>query len=74
MLKTLFDQSSFNVKSYDDQLRKYSSKGFRILAIGSKKIDFDLNKSREELERGIKFEGFTIFENMLKPESHPAIL
>lgn len=46
MLKTLFDPSSFDVKSYDDQLRKYSSKGFRILAIGSKKIDFDLNKSR----------------------------
>lgn len=46
MLKTLFDPSSFNIKTYDDQLRKYSSKGFRILAIGSKKMDFDINRPR----------------------------
>ncbi len=47
MLKTLFDPKTVNLKTYDEQLRNYSSKGFRILAIGSKKIDFDLNKSRE---------------------------
>ena len=67
MLKTLFDPHSFDLKTYDEQLRYFSSKGFRILAIGSKKIDSDLNRQREELEKGIVFEGFTIFENMLKP-------
>jgi len=44
MLKTLFDKNSFNVKSYDEALRNYSSKGFRILAIGSKRINLDLSK------------------------------
>ena len=46
VLKTLFDPSSFDTKSYDSNLNHYSSQGYRILSIGSKKINSDLSKSR----------------------------
>jgi len=37
-LKALFDPRTVNIMAYDEALKNYSSKGFRILAIGSKKI------------------------------------
>jgi hypothetical protein len=47
-MKTLFEAGSVSSKTYDKMLRLYSSKGFRILALGSRRLS-EVNKSREEL-------------------------
>jgi magnesium-transporting ATPase (P-type) len=46
IIKTLLNPQSFDLSAYDENLKNYSSKGFRILAIASKKINFDLKKER----------------------------
>jgi cation-transporting ATPase 13A2 len=59
---------------YNQILKEYTSQGFRVLAIGCRKVDEKaLNLSRLELEKDITFEGFEIFENRLKPETRGAI-
>lgn len=60
--------------NYGEVLKQYASQGFRVLAIGSKKVDKNaLNSARLELEKEINFEGFEVFENRLKPETKDAI-
>ena len=41
MLKNLLNQRSFNIQEYDHILKNYSSQGYRILAIASKKIVYN---------------------------------
>lgn len=54
--------------NYNDVLKEYASQGFRVLAIGSKKVDKnDITKPRLQLEKDINFDGFEVFENRLKP-------
>ena len=60
---------------YDDTLKKYTSCGFRVLAVASKQISLSEIESisRESAENGLEFNGFEVFENKLKPETIPAI-
>jgi cation-transporting ATPase 13A3/4/5 len=53
---------------YWDVLKQYTSQGFRVLSIGSRKVEQGaLNSPRAELENHLAFEGFEVFENRLKP-------
>jgi cation-transporting ATPase 13A2 len=54
---------------------KYTSCGFRVLAMASKEIAINQIGSirREEAESNLNFDGFEIFENKLKPETVGAI-
>ena len=73
MMLEIFKKSSIPA-NYGEVLKQYASQGFRVLAIGSKKIDKNgLNSPRLELEKEINFEGFEVFENRLKPETKGAI-
>ena len=62
-------------ENYFDMLKKYTSCGFRVLAVCSKKIQvqdieiIDRNSAESQLE----FNGFEVFENKLKPETVPSI-
>lgn len=45
--------------NYEEILKEYASSGFRILAIGSRKIDkSDLHRERSFLENDLQFDGF----------------
>lgn len=73
MMLEIFKKSTIPT-NYGEVLKQYASQGFRVLAIGSKKVDKNaLNSARLELEKEINFEGFEVFENRLKPETKDAI-
>ncbi len=63
---------------YDELLNFYTHRGFRVIACATKHIR-NLNKSkvqsmsRNDVESGLDFVGFIIFENKLKPASASAI-
>lgn len=61
--------------NYKEILEKYTSCGFRVLAVASKEIKLGEieNISRENAEKDLDFNGFEVFENKLKPETVPAI-
>lgn len=54
---------------YDNLLDEYSSKGYRVLACGFKKLgnDASTNAARVYYETRLTFLGFIVFENKLKP-------
>ncbi len=53
--------------SYHDTLKEYASRGFRVLAIASKKITKDpRDLQRHDAETDLMFDGFEVFENKLK--------
>lgn len=60
---------------YKKTLEKYTSCGFRVLAVASKQINIaEIDTiSRENAEKDLDFNGFEVFENKLKPETVPAI-
>jgi magnesium-transporting ATPase (P-type) len=62
-------------QDYLKVLSDYASNGFRVLAIGSKRVPSSSYKTitRDEAERGLTFNGFEVFENKLKPETQAAI-
>ena len=61
-------------ENYHEMLREYASKGFRVLAIASKKIKQDVkNLQRSDVEKNLHFDGFEVFENKLKRETFDAI-
>jgi len=74
MMATIMEKSSIPSK-YNEVLKEYTSNGFRVLAIGSKRIQGNDHKSitREMAETGVIFNGFEVFENKLKPETKGAI-
>lgn len=58
--------------NYDDLLKRYAHKGYRILACAYKKYEranyASVSRlSRDEVEQNLLFLGFIIFENKLKP-------
>lgn len=59
-------------KNYDEILREYTSQGYRVLAIGHRKVD-NPKLGRLELEKDLVFDGFEVFENSLKPQTKGAI-
>lgn len=73
MMLEIFKKSTLP-SNYGQVLKQYASQGFRVLAIGSKKIEANaINSPRLDLEKEINFEGFEVFENRLKPETKGAI-
>lgn len=74
MMATIMEKSSIP-SDYSQVLKEYTSNGFRVLAIASKRlVDCDFKKvRREDAEDGLSFNGFEVFENKLKPETKAAI-
>ena len=61
-------------KDYEETLKEYASHGFRVLAIGSRRIkEEEFKAERLEVERDLEFNGFEVFENRLKPETKEGI-
>ena len=55
-------------QNYQEVVREYASQGLRVLAIGHRLIKSrEVNLSRVEVEQGLVFDGFEVFENRLKP-------
>ena len=53
---------------YEETLKEYASRGFRVLAIGSRMIkEEEMKAERLEVENHLDFNGFEVFENRLKP-------
>jgi len=61
-MATIMDKSSIP-SNYNETLKEYTSNGFRVLAIASKKIQGNDYKSvtRESAESGLSFNGFEVF-------------
>lgn len=62
-------------ENYYEVLKKYTSCGFRVLAVCNKKIRVEDIETidRNSAESQLDFCGFEIFENKLKPETVPSI-
>lgn len=61
-------------EDFEETLKEYASLGFRILAIGSRRLkEAELKMERAEVECDLEFDGFEVFENRLKPETKEAI-
>lgn len=57
---------------YDDQLRYYAHHGYRVIAIAHRSLDpmsqIGIRQvKRADIEKNLKFLGFIVFENKLKP-------
>jgi cation-transporting ATPase 13A3/4/5 len=70
-MKAICREDSFP-PDYDDLLAYYTHRGYRVIACATKHI-FKLNwlklqkMKREDVESGLDFVGFIVFENKLKP-------
>ncbi|KAL1923846.1 uncharacterized protein VTP21DRAFT_8826 [Calcarisporiella thermophila] len=76
-------------EDFDEELGYYTHRGFRVIAVGVKTLDFANGSgkgsegrvnwalahqmAREEAESDLEFVGFVIFENKLKPETAPVV-
>lgn len=65
-------------EDYQERLYKYTHRGFRVIACASRQLVgvkwHKLHKlKRNEVETGLTFLGFIVFENKLKPRTIPAI-
>ena len=62
---------------FNDQLNHYTSRGYRVLAMGSKVIQMDYNKALEVnrtfCEKDLVFLGLLIVQNKLKPATNPTL-
>ncbi|KAL1122052.1 hypothetical protein AAG570_003458 [Ranatra chinensis] len=77
MIKSLSDRLSVPGNFYEE-LSKYTEKGFRVLAIASKKIPsvpyHHLQRMlREEVECNLTLAGIIVMENKLKPQTAPTV-
>ncbi|KAM9316542.1 putative cation-transporting ATPase 13A4 [Gastrophryne carolinensis] len=64
--------------NFSDELKLYTSKGFRVIGLAYKMIqdtkDMIVNSyTREEVETGLIFIGLLVLENRLKPETIPVL-
>lgn len=57
--------------NYDEELAEFTEQGFRVIALAYR--DIDTEAVTEDLERGVRFIGFVVFENPLKDESKETI-
>ncbi|KAJ3413075.1 hypothetical protein HDV05_008529 [Chytridiales sp. JEL 0842] len=58
--------------NYDDLLRRYAHRGYRVIACASKKFERTpwtkiMRLKRDDVEKDLHFLGFIVFENKLKP-------
>jgi cation-transporting ATPase 13A3/4/5 len=57
--------------NFHDVLQKYTENGYRVLAMGTRKLDIPfraiMTSNREDIELDFSFIGFLIVENRLKP-------
>ncbi|KYQ92744.1 putative cation-transporting ATPase [Tieghemostelium lacteum] len=78
VMKPFFSDDSIPA-DYDQLYRKYSKQGSRVIALGFKKLDSNLNPSqlkafsREDIESSLTFSGFLVFDCPLKPDSKTLI-
>ncbi|NXC39711.1 AT135 ATPase, partial [Penelope pileata] len=61
-----------------EELKTYTSQGFRVIALAHKVLslgkDVDVSElEREEAESGLEFLGLLVMENRLKPETRPVL-
>lgn len=62
--------------NYEELLYKYTHNGFRVIALAYKQMESSEHfsqLSREEVESGLIFSGFIIFENKLKDSTRPTL-
>ena len=64
-------------QDFNEQLNNYTSRGFRVLAMGSKVIQMDFNKALEVnrtfCEKDLVFLGLLIVQNKLKDATNPTL-
>ena len=64
-------------KDFNEQLNHYTSRGFRVLAMGSKLINMDFTKALEVnrtfCEKDLVFLGLLIVQNKLKEATNPTL-
>lgn len=60
---------------FEDVLREYTCEGYRVVALGHKRLrsDEDLFLEREAIEEDLHFLGFVVLENRLKAETGATI-
>ena len=62
---------------FNEQLNNYTSRGYRVLAMGSKVINMDINKAfevnRTFCEKDLIFLGLLIVQNKLKEATNPTL-
>uniref|UniRef100_A0A8C2TTM3 Cation-transporting ATPase n=1 Tax=Coturnix japonica TaxID=93934 RepID=A0A8C2TTM3_COTJA len=56
-----------------EELKTYTSRGFRVIALAHKYNHVSFLLSREEVESGLEFLGLLVMENRLKPETKPVL-
>jgi cation-transporting ATPase 13A3/4/5 len=71
VIKDICDPSSFP-NNYEELLHHYTHSGYRVIALAGKKLKkntwlYSQKITREEAESDLKFLGFIVFENRLKP-------
>ena len=65
--------------NYHEQLKELTVNGFRVIALAVKELDRKVNwvaiqkMKRTEVESELKFLGFLVMQNTLKPQSEPVI-
>ena len=64
-------------RNFHKVLEKYTKHGYRVLAIASSILEINENQieeiKREIVEQDLRFLGFLIMENLIKPETKPTI-
>lgn len=64
-------------RDYHTLLKEYTHHGYRVLALASKRLTIDVKSAiklpRKEIESGLTFVGFIIFENKLKSGTMKAL-
>jgi cation-transporting P-type ATPase 13A2 len=77
IIKTLWDPSKVPL-DYNEQMDRYTSRGFRVIALAyrqlsMKEYEFDANTERTDIEKNLTLLGFLIFENKLKSNTTESI-
>ena len=64
-------------ENFHEVLQKYTKRGYRVLALATKELNLTLRKihkvKRESVEKDLKFLGFLVMINKLKPVSRKVI-
>ncbi|XP_047121259.1 polyamine-transporting ATPase 13A3-like [Schistocerca piceifrons] len=75
MITSLSDPSTVPT-GLNETLHEYTSKGYRVIAMGHRRLARSTNLqklAREDAERDLRFLGIIILENRLKPQTTPVI-
>lgn len=78
MIASLCDEKTIP-HDFDECLSSYTNLGYRVLALAYKPLDSKLSwhklqqVEREKIESDLRFIGFIVLKNVLKPETSPVI-